>query len=126
MEEILNNIVASTSGLIPILYALIVAAGLDTVTGVYAAWTSGTFDSEFLPTFIKSHVVNKIAPIVLTLVAGAAVGGTDSAGGLALVTLGGTSAAAYLASVVGSIKGNLDEAGSHSKVEPTSIEKDTL
>lgn len=109
----------------PILYTLVIAAVLDTATGVYAAYKSGTFDSEFLPTFIKSHVVNKIAPIVLTLVAGAAVGGTDAPAGLALVTLGGASAAAYLLSVVGSIKGNLDEAGSETKVEPTSLEKDT-
>lgn len=125
MEDILNNIAASAAGLVPILYTLVIAAVLDTATGVYAAYKSGTFDSEFLPTFIKSHVVNKIAPIVLTLVAGAAVGGTDAPAGLALVTLGGASAAAYLLSVVGSIKGNLDEAGSETKVEPTSLEKDT-
>ena len=125
MEDILNNIAASAAGLVPILYTLVIAAVLDTATGIYAAWKSGNFDSEFLPTFIKSHVMTKIAPIILTLVAGAAVGGTDAPAGLALVTLGGASAAAYLLSVVGSIKGNLDEASSETKVEPTSLEKDT-
>lgn len=126
MEVILANIAASAAGLVPILYTLFIAAALDTVTGVYAAWKSGTFDSEFLPTFIKSHIVTKISPIFLLLLAGASVGGTEVAAGLALVTLGGASAAAYLASVVGSIKGNLEQAGSETKVEPTSLEKDTV
>lgn len=126
MEQILNNIAASAAGLVPILYTLGAAAVLDTLTGVYAAWKSGTFDSDFLPAFIKSHLVTKISPIMLLLVAGAAVGGTDAPAGLALVTLGGASGTAYLLSVVGSIKGNLEEAGNESKVLPSSVEKDTV
>ena len=122
MEAILAGIAAAAAGLIPILYALITGAILDTATGAYAAWKSGTFDAFFLPTFIKSHVIERIAPIMLVLLAGVAVGGTGGAAGLALITLGGTAATAYLASVVSSVTDNLSSAGDGTKELPDSVE----
>lgn len=124
MEElntILENIAASANGLTPILYSLLVAVGLDTASGVWAAWKSGTFNSEFLPTFISSHLVKKVTPIFLILLAGVSVGGTDSAAGIGLITTGAGTIAAYLASVVGSIKSNLREGSDENKGVPTSV-----
>jgi len=121
MEVIIANIIASAAGLIPILYTLFVAAGLDTLSGVWAAFKSGTFNSEFLPTFISSHIVTKITPIFLLLLAGVSTGGIGSAAGIALVAAGGTAAAAYLASVIGSIKSNLLEGNALNKGVPTSV-----
>jgi hypothetical protein len=120
-SEILANIQASSAGLVPILYGLVVAVGLDVVTGVWAAWNSGTFDSKFLPEFINGHIVRRVAPIVLTLVAGVSVGGTDSAAGLALVATGSAAAAAYLASVVASIVNNVEDGRAGTKGVPSTV-----
>lgn len=120
-NDILANIAASAAGLVPVLYTLFIAAALDTLTGMYAAWKSETFNSEFIPTFIMSHIVTRIAPIVLVLVTGVSVGGTSAEAGVALVALGAASGAAYLASVVGSISSNLREGSVGNKGVPTSV-----
>ena len=128
---ILANIAAAAPALVPVLYTLLIAAGLDVATGSWAAWVSGTFESKFFLEFIKGHILTKIVPILLTLVAGVAVGGTDSAGGLALVTLGGSTAAGYLGVVIASIRNNVTDGqngtkGLPSTVEPTVIELQPL
>lgn len=122
INVIVSNIQAASDGLIPILYGLVVAAGLDVLSGVWAAWRSGTFDSTFLPTFISTHVVQRIAPIGLVLLAGVSVGGTDSAAGLALVATGAAAGAAYLAAVVASITDNLTSGVDRTKEAPSVIE----
>lgn len=121
VQTIIANIVAALPGLIPVLYTLVVAAGLDVLTGLWAAWSSGTLDGKFIPEFIQSHIVKKLTPILLTLIAGVSVGGTDGPAGLALLALGGSSAAAYLASVVGSISGNIAEGRAGTKSVPDSV-----
>ena len=119
LGQILANIQASSAGLIPILYGLTVAAGLDVLTGLWAAWNSGTLDGKFIPEFISSHLVKKIAPIFLVLVAGVSVGGTDSTAGLALIATGAASGAAYLASIVASISDNLRQGAAQIKSTPS-------
>jgi hypothetical protein len=125
LNVILANIAASAAGLTPVLYGLLVAVLLDTASGVWAAFKSGTFNSEFLPTFITSHLVKKVTPIFLILLAGVSVGGTDSAAGIALVATGAASVTAYVASVLGSIQANLSEGGSETKGVPTSVAIDS-
>jgi hypothetical protein len=120
--EIFANIQAASAGLIPILYGLLVAVGLDVVTGVWAAVNSGTYDSKFLPEFISGHIVKRVAPIGLVLLAGVSVGGTDSAAGIALVATGSASAVAYLGSVVASIVGNVEAGIEGTKGLPSTVE----
>ena len=98
--------VAALTQIAPVIYALVAAALLDTVSGVYGAWKSGQFDAEFLPTFIKSHILERIIPILIVLGGGVALG---SPAGPALILAGGTAAAAYVASVVSSISDNLGQ-----------------
>lgn len=107
MEAILAPFAAALAQIAPIIYAMVVAVLLDTVTGVYAAWKGGTFDANFLPSFIRSHVLEKIIPILIVLGGGVMLGGTA---GPALIALGGAAAAAYVASVVKSISDNLGDA----------------
>lgn len=99
-----ESFVAALTQIAPIVYGLFVAAGLDVLTGLYGAWRSGTLDPEFFPTFIQSHILERIIPILIVLAGGVALG--DPAGP-ALIVAGGAAAAAYVASVVGSISDNL-------------------
>lgn len=124
-QDIVNNVTAALPGLIPVLYTLFVATGLDVVTGLWAAWSSGTFESKYIPEFISSHVVKRIAPILITLLAGVSVGGTDNLAGAGLLTLAGGEVAAYLASVIGSVKGNLTQGAAGTKGAPSSTVQTT-
>lgn len=121
-NEIINNLIAALPGLVPVLYTLVVATALDAGSGIWAAWSSGTLDPKFIPEFIQSHIVKKIAPILLTLVAGVAVGGTDGPAGLALLTLAGGSIAAYMASVIASISANISDGVTSTKGLPSAVE----
>lgn len=122
INEILANIAAAEPALVPILYALFIAAGLDLLSGLWAATqTPGGLRLEYVAEFIKSHIALKVGPIMLQLIAGVAVGGTDSAAGVGLVTFAGAQAALYLASVVGSIRGNVAEGQAQEKFAPTSV-----
>lgn len=123
---ILTNIQDASAGLVPILYGLFVAAGLDTLSGLWAAYNSGTLTAKYVPEFITSHIIKKIVPIFLTLLAGVAVGGTSSAAGLALVATGAASGAAYLASVVAGILHNVQDGNAGTKGVPSSVEVPTL
>ena len=118
MEQILNNIAAAAGTLVPILYGLIVAAALDTLTGVWAAFNSGSLSWVYVADFVRSHVLQKIVPIMTAIVAGVAIGGTDNAAGAALIATAAASGAAYLASVVASIAGNLAEGQAKTKGLP--------
>lgn len=122
ISTIVANLVAALPGLIPVIYTLVIAIALDVATALWAAWASGTFSGKFIPEFIQSHVMKKVGPILLVLLAGVSVGGTDSAQGLALLTLAGGSITAYLAAVVASIRANLSEGSSGTKGIPSSVE----
>lgn len=121
LELILQNIATSASGLTPILYTLGGAAFLDVLAGSWAAWVSGTFESKFFLEFIKGHIVTKITPIFLLLVAGVTVGGTDSDAGRALVAIGGSTALAYLGVVAASIRNNVVDGLNREKGLPSTI-----
>lgn len=109
MDQILANIAAQAGTLTPILYGLFVAALLDTVSGLWAAFNSGTFNANFLAEFVRSHILQRIFPIFTALLAGVAIGGTDTAAGAALIAAGAAGGAAYLGEVVKSIMTNLSE-----------------
>jgi hypothetical protein len=117
----MEAILAALTTVGPILYALAAAALLDTATGVWAAWKSGTFNKEFLPTFFTSHIVKRVAPIVIGLVAGIVIAGSSAALAAPVLAVSGTAAAAYLAAVIGSVVDNINEGNDGSKGVPTSV-----
>lgn len=105
----------------PVLYVLGAAAILDLVTGAYAAYQSGNFNAEFLPTFFTSNVLKKIVPIFLGLLGGFVLAGTSAAAAAPVIAVSATAAAAYLAAVVKSIVDNISEGGEGVKSVPTSV-----
>lgn len=121
MDPVIASFIAALTTIGPILYALGAAVILDVVTGVWAAIKSGSFNADFLPTFIKSHILERVAPIVIALGAGVVVAGTSAAAAAPILAVGGTAAAAYLASVVKSVVDNVTEGGSETKGAPTSV-----
>jgi hypothetical protein len=110
VEAILHNIAAQAATLTPILYGLLIAALLDTLSGIYAAVNAGTFSGQYLAEFVRAHLLQRITPILLGLVAGVAVGGTDSVAGVGLITAAGAGGVAYLGETVASIMSNLGPA----------------
>ena len=119
VNGIIQNIIEASGALYPVLYTLAVAALLDTLTGLWAAYNSGTLSGEYVAEFLRSHVMQRIVPIMTGLLAGVAVGGTDNAGGSALIALSGASAAAYLLESVASIRNNLGDGSRKEKGLPT-------
>ncbi len=105
----------------PVLYVLGAAALLDLVTGAWAAFKSGTFNAEFLPTFFTSNVLKKIVPIFLGLLGGFVLAGTSAVAAAPVIAVSATAAAAYLAAVVKSITDNITEGGEGVKSAPTSV-----
>lgn len=121
VSTIIANITAALPALVPVLYTLIIAAGLDIATGSWAAWVSGTFESKYFLEFIKGHILTKITPIMLILLAGVAVGGTDADGGRVLVALGAATATGYLGVVVASIRNNVMDGRAQEKGLPSTV-----
>lgn len=118
MEQILHNIAAQAGTLVPVLYGLLIAAALDTITGLWAAWNSGTLDGNYVAEFVRSHILQRITPIMMAVLAGVAIGGTDTAGGTALIATAAAAGAAYLAEVVASIAGNISAGQAKTKGLP--------
>lgn len=119
-SAILANILAALPALIPIFYTLLAAAGLDLLSGVIAAKLSGTFNGEYVPSWIKSHG-DSISKILLIALAGVAVGGTDNVAGDGLLILALGNATTYLTGVVSSIAGNVTAARTKTKGAPSSV-----
>ena len=116
----MEAIVATLSTVLPVLYVLGAGIALDLVTGVWAAWKSGTLNPEFLPTFFTSQVLKKATPIILGIVAGILVAGTAPAAAVPIIAASGTAAAAYLWTLVNSIMSNVAEGQAGTKGVPTS------
>ncbi len=114
-------LVATLATVLPVLYVLGAGIALDLVTGVWAAYRSGTLNPEFLPTFFTSQVLTKAAPIILGLVAGILVAGTEPLAAAPIIGAAGTAAAAYLWSLVNSIVSNIQEGQAGTKGVPTSV-----
>ena len=93
----------------PIFSVLFAASFLDLLSGIFAAVQGHTFDSKFLPAWIDTHS-GKIMRVSLIAIAAVTTGGPDTVIGKGLILLGVTEGGLYLAAVVGSIKGNLDDA----------------
>lgn len=119
LGSIFHNISAALPAIVPVLYTLVIASLLDLASGSWAALVSGTFQIEFLRAYAKNHIALSVGPIMLGLLAGVSVGGTDSAAGLALIASAGGGAALYLASTVGSIAGNIASGQTKTKGLPS-------
>lgn len=126
MDLILHNIAGAASALVPILYALLVTVALDVLTGLYAAWRSGTLDGAYIDTFVKTHILDKVTPILITLLAGVAIGGTDNVAGTGLIAAGAAAALAYEGVTIASILGNVGAASNRTKGLPKGIVPPTL
>lgn len=121
MDAILHNILMAAQPLGDVIYLLIATAAIDTLSGLWAAYKSDALQWSFVDTFIKSHVVDKWAPIIGTLLGGIAIGGTDSAIGTALVAAGVAQIAAYERATIASVFGNIAAAGKQTKGLPSSV-----
>lgn len=117
-------LLAALGTLLPVLYTLAAAIGLDLITGVWAAWKSGTLNPEFLPTFFTSQVLKKATPILLALVAGVALLPTSTVAAAPVIATAGTAAATYLWSLINSILSNVAEGNAGNKGVPTSVALD--
>ena len=71
----------------------------DFITGVAAAWRSETFDPQCIATFLGSHVIGRVLPIVAI----ATLGHFEPT----LWALAGLSAGAYAVETLASVRGNL-------------------
>lgn len=95
----LEAFLASDAGLA--LKGALVAAGLDFITGSFAALRDGTFALDALAAFLRKHILGRVAPLA-ALLAGAYVSGDAI---LMTFAIGGLTA--YAAETVASVKGNL-------------------
>lgn len=118
MNDIIANIVAAAQPLTAILYLLIVTALADVLSGLWAAWKSGTLSLAYVDDFLKSHVALKWGPIIGTLLGGIAVGGTDGPLGLGLIAAASAQIVAYEAATFGSLTQNLTDGQAGTKGLP--------
>jgi hypothetical protein len=106
MQEIVDLFI-SNQPLIALLYLLLITALIDTATGTYAAYKGGTFDLKFLQSFVKTHVLFQVTPILMFAIFGLF---TPGPAGLAMTVAAGTMTAAYEASTLKSVFENLGAA----------------
>ncbi len=128
MESILANIAAAAQPLAAVLYTLVITALVDVGSGLWAAYRSRTLDWQFADTFVRSHVFQKWGPIMGSLLAGVAIGGTGDVIGATLIAAGVAQIAAYEASTISSVfgigsptDGNLKAAQDKTKGLPSSV-----
>jgi small basic protein len=90
-----------------LLIAAAIVAIVDTCTGVLGAIADHTFNLQFLPDFLSSHVLNRVLPIAGAAYLGGVVLAGTSGGQLifggAIAGLG-----AYILAVLPSVAGNLN------------------
>lgn len=83
------------------LKGMLVAAFLDFAFGVFAASRDGSFSVDALAAFVRKHLLGRVFPISLLLVAGYATGD------LAMNAAAGAAAVAYTVETLGSIYGSI-------------------
>jgi hypothetical protein len=121
LGAIFHNLASSGPLVVPVIYTLLAASLIDLLTGVWASWASRTFKWPFIGEYVRSHIALKVGPILLALFAGIAVGGTDSAAGIAGIATAATSAGLYLAATVSSAVGNIAQGQSKTKGLPSGV-----
>jgi hypothetical protein len=82
-------------------YAALVAAGLDFVFGLFAAFKDGTFALDSLAAWVRKHLLGRVFPVSV-LAATAYMTGNPAMATAAAVALG-----SYAAETMGSIYGSL-------------------
>lgn len=107
VASIIANISGSLPLLIPILYTLLAAMVIDTLSGMWAAAQSNTFSWQYVGEFLRGHVMQRIVPIMLGMLSGVALGGVDNPAGLGLIGIAGAAAAVYLRETIASVADNL-------------------
>jgi hypothetical protein len=120
MEQILNNIAASAGPLSTLLYILLAAYAIDTLSGAIAAASSGAFSWAALWTSVQSHGL-KVGTILLQALGAVAIGGTDNTAGTVLVASTIATATQYLISAVASTGLNIQAAQDGTKGLPASV-----
>ena len=96
----LSGFLSSPAGLA--LKAALVAAGLDFLTGCFAAIKDGTFAWDVVAAFLRKHILGRVAPLAALL-----LGGYISGDGV-LLTFAAAGLTAYAAETIASIEGNLN------------------
>lgn len=79
----------------------LVAAGLDFITGSFAALRDGTFALDALAAWVRKHLLGRVAPLA-ALLAGAYISGDAVLSAFALAGL-----TAYAAETLSSVMGNI-------------------
>lgn len=87
---------------------LLLITAVDVVAAVLVAFTKGTFSTDYILTYIRSHVLARVFPIFAMEVIGKGVPSLGipaigAAADFAAVSLG-----LYVVETIGSIKGSLD------------------
>jgi hypothetical protein len=121
MEQILNNIAASAGPLSTLLYILLAAYAIDTLSGAIAAASSGRVLMG-RPVGRQSRVtVSRSARSSCKPLGAVAIGGTDNAAGTVLVASTIATATQYLISAVASTGLNIQAAQDGTKGLPASV-----
>lgn len=101
-----------------LLTGLVIAALLDTATGMLAALVSGSFSVAYAAEWLRSHLLARVLPIAV-----AALGGSLMAEplGATLLAAAAVGAATYAAEVVGSVADNLRAMAARDKGAPATL-----
>ena len=88
---------------------LLLITAIDVVAAVVIAFTKGTFSTDYLMTYIRSHVLARVFPIFAMEVIGKGIPqfglpAIGAAADFAAVSLG-----LYVVETIGSIKGSIDD-----------------
>lgn len=94
---------------------LVVVAAVDTASGILGSISAGSFSVAYVATFLESHVLKRIAPIIGLAIISFSLG--DPAGAAVFATaLAGL--VAYVTETIASVAGNLP--GSRTAAVPPS------
>lgn len=100
------NIDLTHLSLLQLLIVLLITAAVDTLTGIVGAVMSHTFTVDLVATYLETHVLKRVFPILGVGFLAQSLGGPEGAGAViwagALLSLG-----AYVAETVASVQTNL-------------------
>jgi hypothetical protein len=100
------NIDLSNITLYQLLLVTLAVAALDTLSGIFGAIQHGTFTLDLVAEYLKSHVLERVFPIIgLALLSQTIPGAGASIWAIALVGLG-----TYIAETVASVSSNITPA----------------
>lgn len=104
--------------LLALLTGLVIAALLDTATGMLAALASDTWSRKYAAEWLRSHLFFRVLPIAVAAIGGSLMPEPLGATLLAAAAFG---AATYAAEVVGSVADNLRAMATKDKGAPATL-----